>query len=84
MKEQESSDQPAGNEASCQQVELDKLRISKDFKPLMSKSTKDQPQYPARDIWMKDKRQVKLSKEASGLTQQTRCCQRIGLEKYRD
>ena len=43
---------------------------------------KDQPQFLARDVQMKDKRCVEFLKEAPGLIQLMGCYQRIGLEEY--
>ena len=64
IKEHDGSGQPDGNEAGCQQSQLDKLWPDKNFKCLTPKHNREQLQYLAQDVHLKDRdqRRVKLSK----------------------
>ena len=62
VRECESSGKQDSNETSSQQNQLDKLQPDKDSKYLTSKHNREQSQYPAQDVHLKDRdrRRVKL------------------------
>ena len=80
----------SGKQDSWRQNQLDKLRPDKDSKYSTSKHNREQSQYLAQDVHLKDRDQrwVKLSRgaEASGSGQQTGHNQKktIGLQEYPD
>ena len=65
VEEHEGFDQAGGNEVGQWQSQLDKLQPGKDFRTLVPKCPKEQPQFPAWDVRLKDhnQRRVELSKE---------------------